>query len=132
MFEHSADAGLDERARALCSLVVDFTAAHRGVTRAITNYLFARTSDDSTGNVARFSKDATAGFKQAASFLAEKVDPRVHADREAASEFALLAAHDVAQSRVAFVERSGLRIRYSNGNLKARLTALVLAYLQHR
>lgn len=131
LFEGCEGAGLEERVQAISSLVVDFYGAHRGVTRAITNYLFARASDDLVGNVARFRKNATAAFKQAASFLAEKVDRGVHSDPQAAAEFALLAATDLAQSRLAFGDRSGLRIRYSNKTLKARLSALQLAYLQH-
>jgi AcrR family transcriptional regulator len=130
VFEDCQDAGLEERARALCSLIVDFLAAHRGVTRAVTNYLFSRTNDDSAGNVALFRRRATAGIKQAASFLAEKVDRSVHADPQAAAEFALLAAQDVAQGRVAFGKRSGLNIQYSLAELKQRISALLLAYLQ--
>lgn len=131
MFERCRDAELDERVKSLCSLVVDFYGAHRGVTRAITNYLFARSSEDVSNNVAVFRRNATAGFKQVASFLAEKVDRRIHPDPQTAAEFGLQAATDVAQSRVAFGDRSGVRINYSTRALKARIASLLLAYLQH-
>ncbi len=131
VFEQCRDAELDVRVRKLCSMIVDFVGAHRGVTRAITNYLFARSSDDISAEVALFRRDATAGLKQAARFLAEKIDRKIHPDPQAASEFGLLAVWDVAQSRVVFGDRSGLRINYSSRVLKARLTALLLAYLRH-
>jgi AcrR family transcriptional regulator len=130
VFGNAEDAGLEERTRALSSMIVDFIGARRGVTRAVTNYLYVRTGDDSVGNVAAFGKSVTAGFKQAAAFLAEKVDRRIHRDAQAASEFALLAASDVIQGRVAFGDRSGLRLRYSRKALKERTAALMLAYLQ--
>ena len=131
VFERCGDAELEQRVRALASLLVDFLACRRGVTRAFTNHLFARAAKDEDGTVARLRRDATVAFRQAATFLAAKVDTRIHADPQTASEFALLAAHDVAQSRVVFGKRSGLGIRYSMKALKARIAALLTAYLQH-
>lgn len=131
VFEQCRDAELEERVQKLCEMIVDFVAAHRGVTRAITNHLFARPSEEVSANVAAFRRSATAGFKQAAAFLAERVDRKVHPVPQVACEFGLLAATDVAQSRVVFGDRSGLQINYSSKALKARITALLLAYLRH-
>jgi AcrR family transcriptional regulator len=131
MFERCRNAELDERVESLCAMMVDFFAANRGVTRAITNYLFARPSEDLSADVRAFRREATAGFKQAAAFLAEKVDRKIHPVPQVACEFGLQAATDVAQSRVVFGDRSGVRINYSSKDLKARLAALLLAYLRH-
>lgn len=131
VFEQCRNAGLEERVQRLCAMMVDFFAAHRGVTRAITNYLFARPSEDLSADVRAFRRNATAGFKQAAAFLAEKVDRKIHPAPQVACEFGLQAVTDVAQSRVVFGDRSGLRINYSSKDLKARLAALLLAYLRH-
>ena len=131
LFEQCRNAELEERVQKLCALLVDFFSAHRGVTRAITNYLFTRPSDEVSANVAAFRRSATAGFRQAAAFLAERVDRKIHPVPQAACEFGLLAATDVAQSRMVFGDRSGLRINYSSKALKARITALLLAYLRH-
>lgn len=131
VFAGRDDAGLEERVELLCGLVIEFYAADRGVTRAITNYLFLRPSEQLTAEVDGFREDATAAFKQAAAFLAERVDRRVHADPQIASEFALLAATDVAQSRLAFGGRSGLRITFPIKALAARIGAQMLAYLRH-
>ncbi len=131
MFSRCQDAAFEIRVRELCSMMVDLLSAHRGVTRAITNYLFTRPSEENSASVAAFRLNATAGFKQAAAFLAEAVDRKIHPRPQVACEFDLLAAHDVAQSRVVFGDRSGLQIHYSKKALKARLTALVLAYLRH-
>ncbi|MCP3919673.1 MAG: TetR/AcrR family transcriptional regulator [bacterium] len=131
VFEACLDTGLEERVQAMCSLVVDFLAANRGVTRAITNYLFAHPSEDVSGNVAVFRRDSTAAFRQAAAFLAQKVDRRVHDDPQAACEFGLQAAVDVAESRIVFGDRSRIRVKHSLKSLKAQITALVLAYLKH-
>lgn len=131
VFEQCHHAELEERVQTLCCLLVDFYSAHRGVTRAITNYLFARPSDEVSATVATIRRSVTAAFKQAAAFLADRVDTRVHPDPQIACEFGLLAATDVAQSRIVFGDRSGLRIGYSSKALKERLTALLLAYLRH-
>ena len=90
-----------------------------------------RPSDEVSASVATFRRSATAGFRQAAAFLAERVDRKIHPVPQAACEFGLLAATDVAQSRIVFGDRSGLRINYSPKSLKARITALLLAYLRH-
>jgi len=131
VFEQCRHAELEERVQQLCALLVDFFAAHRGVTRAITNYLWARPSDAVSANVATFRRSATAAFRQAAAFLAERVDHKIHPVPQTACEFGLLAAQDVAQSRIVFGDRSGLRINYSSKALKGRITALLLAYLRH-
>ncbi len=131
VFEECRNAELEERVQELCAMLVDFFSAHRGVTRAITNYLFTRPSQDVSANVAAFRRSATTGFKQAATFLAERVDCKIHPRPQVACEFGLLAATDVAQSRIVFGDRSGLRIDYSSNALKARITALLLAYLRH-
>lgn len=131
VFGQCENAPLEVRVQKLCAMMVDFLAENRGVTRAITNTLFARPSAEISDDVAAFGRSATAGFKQAAAFLAEAVDPKLHPRPQVACEFALLAAHDVAQSRVVFGDRSGLHINYSYRVLKARLTALLLAYLRH-
>ncbi len=54
----------------------------------------------------------------------------MHPIPQVAIEFALLAAFEVAQSRVVYGDRSGISIQYSQDEIKARLTAMVLAYLQ--
>ncbi len=130
-FEGLEDAPLEQRVDAICALAVECYAANPGVTRAITNYLFLRPSEELGAEVAGLRRGATAAFKRAASFLAQRVDPRVHSDPQSASEFALLAATDVAQSRLAFGDRSGLRINYSSKALEARIAAQMLAYLRH-
>lgn len=117
--------------RALSTLLVDFLASRRRVTRPFTDHRFARSGDDADGGVVKLRREATAAFRQAATFLAERGDPRVHADAQAACEFPPLAAHDVAQSRVVLGERSGLGLRFSNKALEARIAALLLAYLRH-
>lgn len=131
VFEQCCDAELEERVHRLCTMIVDFVAAHRGVTRAITNYLFARPSEGVSTNVAAFRRSATAGFKQAAAFLAEKVDRKIHPMPQRACEFGLLAVTDVVQSRIVFGDRSGLRINYSLKTLKVHIAALLLAYLRY-
>jgi AcrR family transcriptional regulator len=131
VFQKCADAELDVRVRALCSLLIEFFAGNRGVTRAITNYLFTRPSDDVSANLAIFRRDATAAFRQAASFLSEKVDRRIHPHPQAACEFGLLAAQDVAQSRLVFGDRSGLQIKFSKKKLKSNISSLLLNYLTH-
>lgn len=125
VFEKCAGGSLEERVRGMCTMFVDFLATRRGVTRAVTSHLFSRSEED----VASFRNRASSGFRQAAAFLAEKVDPAVHPRREAACQFALLTLSDVAQGRLAFMDRSALRIRYSRRELKDRLTAQALAYL---
>ncbi len=131
VFERCGNAELEMRVQMLCAMIVDFFAAHRGVTRAITNHLFARPSADVGAHVAVFRRSATAAFKQAAAFLAEKVDRKIHPAPQVTCEFGLLAVTDVVQSRVVFGDRSGLRINYSSKALKARITALLLVYLRH-
>jgi AcrR family transcriptional regulator len=128
VFQACGDAGLEVRARALCGLVVEFLATRRGVTRAVTTHLFSRPGDDPHG----FRESATESFKQAAAFLAEKVDTRLHPDPQESAEFALLAAFDVAQSRIVYGDRSGIQIQYPLDDLEARITTLVLAYLQSK
>lgn len=131
VFERCRDADLETRVRALCALIVDFFSTHRGVTRAITNYLFARPSRGVGAEVKKLRRDSMAGFKQAAAFLAERVDRRVHAAPQVACEFGLLAVIDVVEGRVVFGDRSRVRIDYSSKALKARVSALLLAYLEH-
>ncbi len=131
VFQNCVGAGLETRVQHLCSMLIDFFAGNRGVTRAITNYLFTRPSDDASANVAIFRRDATAAFRQAAGFLAEKVDRRIHPDPQAACEFGLLAAQDVAQSRLVFGDRSGLQIKYSQKKLKSNVATMLLTYLTH-
>jgi len=131
VFGQCRNAELEVRVQKLCAMIVDFFGAHPGVTRAITNHLFARPSKDISANVAVFHRNATAAFKQAATFLAERVDRKIHPVPQIACEFGLLAVTDVVQSRVVFGDRSGVRINYSSKALKARVTALLLAYLKY-
>jgi len=131
MFEQCCNAPLEERVHRLCAYMVDFFSAHRGVTRAITNFLYTRPSDDISATVESFRRNATTGYTQVAAFLAEKLDPAIHPVPQVAAEFALLAASDVAQSRIAFGARSGLQFNYSLDDLKTRISVLLLAYLQH-
>ncbi len=129
VLEKYSDGDLSVRVGGLCAMIVDFLAANRGVTRAITNYLYVRPTNEVDSGVADFRRTATMGVKQAAAFLAERVDRGVHRRPESACEFGLQAAIDVAQSRIVFGERSGLQIHYSNRILKKRISALLLAYL---
>jgi len=121
-----ADAGLEERAREVCSFVVDHCAAQRGSIRATTMHLFSRPHVDVGG----FRREITQAVRTLATLLAEKTGGSRHASPQAACEFAMLAVCDVAQSRVVFGDRSGVLLRYSRADLKARLTDLLLAYLR--
>jgi AcrR family transcriptional regulator len=129
--EQCINAELDVRVQKMSELVVDYYTVHRGVMRAITNQLYARSSDDINTNFNVFRRDITKVFKQAAAFLAEKVDRKIHPNPQGACEFALLAAVDVAQGRLVFGDRSGLQINFSPDTLKKHINALLLAYLQH-
>ncbi len=129
LFSTLDDAGLVERVEALCELMVSLFHKHRGVVRAVTNHLYTSPSEAANENMSGFRKNATSMFRSAAAFLAERMPNRTDAQTRTACEFALLAAQDVAQGRIVFGTRSGLALKYSHKELKARTADLILRYL---
>ena len=123
------DAGLEARVEALCHLMVGLIHDHRGIGRAMTNRLYTSPAHTPSESMSAFRKDATSMFRSAAAFLAERMPGGANAENQAACEFALLAAQDVTQSRIVYGSRSGLALKYSQQELKARTTELVLRYL---
>ncbi len=126
LFESCEGGDLDTRVRAVCEFVIDHCAAQRGSIRATTAHLFERPGGDVYG----FRKQITKAFRMIASLLAEVTDDPQSDATMSTCEFGLLAVCDVAQSRVVFGDRSGVRLRYSRRELKERLSALLLAYLR--
>ena len=124
------DGGLEERVVALCDLLVRILHEHRGVNRALTNHLYASSSQAASQSMSRFRKKITAMFRGAAAFLAEGMPDSANPETRAACEFALLAAQDVAQGRIVFGARSGVDLKYSLKELKRRTAELILRYLQ--
>ena len=126
LLEQYRDSDLEERARVVSALAVEQCAAHRGTIRATTEHLFRHPKGDVYG----FRDEVTATIKAIAAFLAEKADHIAKADRQDACEFAVLAAIEVAQGRVVFGDRSGMKLRYSRKDLTKRITTLMIAYLR--
>ncbi|MEM7754101.1 MAG: TetR/AcrR family transcriptional regulator [Planctomycetota bacterium] len=129
MYGGLGDAGLEARIEALCDLMVDLIHDHRGVVWAMTNRLYASPSQSTNENMSDLRRDATSMFRFAAAFLAECMPGGATAENQVACEFALLAAHDVTQSRIVYGSRSGLALQYGQQELKARTTELILRYL---
>lgn len=125
LFAACEGAGLESRAQVLCRFAVDYCEANRGSIRATTAHLFAHADD-----VYGFRKSMTADFEQFAGLLAECREEIAHPDPLAASQFALLAVSDVAQSRVVFGDRVAVQLHYSKKTLVEQLTHLVLCYLR--
>lgn len=129
IFSTLGSARLIERVSALCDLMVDLLHDNLGVVRAVTNHLYTSSSKAASESISGLKNDATTMFRSTAAFLAEPLpnatDPQTLID----CEFALLAAHDVIQSRIIFGTRSGLELDYSPDDLKARTTDLMMRYL---
>lgn len=123
------DADLQQRVEALCVLMVDIIHDHRGVTRALTNHLYASSSQAASQSMRAFREQGTAMFRGAAAFLADRMPDSANPETQAACVFALLAAQDVAQGRIVYGARSGLDFQYSLEELKQRTAELILRYL---
>lgn len=123
------DAGLVERVESLCDLMVSVVHEHRGVVRAVMNHLYTSPSEAANEILGPMRREATALFRAGATFLAECMPGGANGENQAACEFALLATQDVTQGRIVFGNRSGLALKYSKKELKARTAELILRYL---
>lgn len=124
-----SDTGLEERVAAIADLIVTVLRENRGVSRAVTNRLYASSSQAASANMRRFRETTTTMFREAAMFLAEGMPDSTHPETRAACEFALLAAQDVAYGRIVFGTRSGLDLKYTQKELRTRTADLMLRYL---
>ena len=124
-FRAAAALDLEGRVRALCALLVEVMVEHRGVNRAVSLHLWSRAGEGADD----FRRAMTASFRLAVDFAAACADEIDHPDPRAAVEFGLLTVFTMAQDRLVFGDRSGLRRRYAAGTLEKELGRLLLGYL---
>lgn len=126
LFTDCGSLDLEGRVDGLSAVLVDVMVSTRGVNRAVTLHLWSCPHGDVHG----FRRSSTASFKQAAAFLAECGNEIAHRNKREACEFGLMTVASMAQDRIVFGDRSGIRLHYSPRTLKTRLAALLLTYLR--